>query len=227
MNSFTTKAGTVIPILDLKGQNYLKVANRVQWFREEHPKYAIITEIISHSDNYALFRATIRDEDSQVLATAHGREDAKHFPDYVEKAETKAVGRALALCGYGTQFTTDLDEHHRLADSPLLAPPTASITAVAHLPGAPIKQTKPQTDLLDGLPPETPHRSFKPAIVDEAKSIEAEIRKLITDRGIIGPQVLHMLKNNYNKTRLAELTVDEMKRFLEVVKVYKITDRVG
>jgi hypothetical protein len=41
------------------------------------------------------------------------------FPDYVEKAGTGAVGRALAAIGYGTQFAPELDEQHRIVDAPV------------------------------------------------------------------------------------------------------------
>lgn len=37
-------------------------------------------------------------------ATGHGSETPRDFSDYIEKAETKAIGRALAALGYGTQF---------------------------------------------------------------------------------------------------------------------------
>ena len=41
------------------------------------------------------------------------------FADYLEKAETRAVGRALAMCGYGTQFAPELEERERIVDSPV------------------------------------------------------------------------------------------------------------
>jgi hypothetical protein len=62
------------------------------------------------------------DKDGKVKksATATKRETKKDFSDHTEKAETSAVGRALAMLGYGTQFAlSDLDEGNRLADSPL------------------------------------------------------------------------------------------------------------
>ena len=46
-------------------------------------------------------------------------EKAASFPDYVEKAETGAIGRALAALGYGTQFAPELNEQHRIVDSPV------------------------------------------------------------------------------------------------------------
>jgi hypothetical protein len=39
------------------------------------------------------------------------------------KAETKAVGRALAMLGYGTQFAPEMDEGERIVDSPVAKPP--------------------------------------------------------------------------------------------------------
>ena len=41
------------------------------------------------------------------------------FPDYIEKAETGAVGRALAMCGYGTLQAPEFDEGERIADAPI------------------------------------------------------------------------------------------------------------
>jgi hypothetical protein len=63
------------------------------------------------------------------IVTAHKREDSKGFPDHMEKAETGAVGRALLLLGYGTQFAlADLDEGDRLADSPLLSAKSSQLS---------------------------------------------------------------------------------------------------
>ena len=119
MNQFKTKQGTILPIMNLKGKDYLQVAHRLVWLREERPLWSIETEIVKLEEKFALARATIRDEAGRVIATGHKREDAGHFGDFIEKAETGAVGRALAYCGYGTQFCADeLDEGDRIADAP-------------------------------------------------------------------------------------------------------------
>lgn len=120
MNTFKTKAGTELPLLNLKGKDYLQAAHRIMWFREEKPEWTIETECITTSPDYSIFKATIRDENGKTIATAHKSETAKGFPDHLEKAETGSISRALALCGYGTQFAQELDEGERLADSPLL-----------------------------------------------------------------------------------------------------------
>ena len=104
------------------GRTYLPVSARIVWFRQEHPDWSIETEAveINHEKQYAIFRARICDGDGKLMATGTKKEDVKGFGDYIEKSETGAVGRALALCGFGTQFSPDLDESTsgRFADSP-------------------------------------------------------------------------------------------------------------
>jgi hypothetical protein len=94
------------------GRQYLPVSARLIWFRSEHPDWGIVTEIveINHEKQYAIFRATIFNEEGRLIATSTKREDVKGFGDFIEKAETGAIGRALALCGYGTQFEPEFTE---------------------------------------------------------------------------------------------------------------------
>jgi hypothetical protein len=119
----------------ISGNEYLEVKWRLVWFRSEHPNGSIETELLSLKDNVAVFKATIRTDASvdadpntgevnTVLpgrATGHGMEDAQSFGDYMEKAETKAIGRALAALGFGTQFTYDFDfgNGERVVDAPV------------------------------------------------------------------------------------------------------------
>lgn len=120
MNSFKTPKGTELPIMNIKGKPYLQTAYRIVWFREECPKHSIETDFIIHTDSSALVKAIIKDEQGKVLSTGHKYEDKQGFPDFREKAETGAIGRALAMIGFGTQFCSDeLDEGTRLADAPL------------------------------------------------------------------------------------------------------------
>lgn len=122
-----TKAGSELPMLDLRGKPYLQVAHRVVWFREEHQNWTIETEQLTIDDARALFTARIKDETGRVLATATGSETRQDFGDFIEKAETKAIGRALAFLGYGTAAAPELDEGARIVDSPIapakFAPP--------------------------------------------------------------------------------------------------------
>lgn len=110
-------------MMRLKGKDYLQVAWRLVWFRDEQdglPGYGLETELLEHGDDWAVFRCRITDRLGRVVSTGHGSESVKDFGDYLEKAETKAVGRALAMLGFGTQFAADeLDEGERIVDSPV------------------------------------------------------------------------------------------------------------
>jgi len=117
--SFKTPKGTVLPILNLKGKDYLQVAHRLVWFREEKPAWRIHTEFVELNNDLSIAKASILDDQGNLIATAHKREDKAHFADHMEKAEAGAIGRALAYCGYGTQFCADeIDEGERIVDAP-------------------------------------------------------------------------------------------------------------
>ena len=88
--------------------DYLEVKWRLLWLRTEHPDAVIATELISHLDETAVFRALVSVPNGGS-ATGWGHETAADFGDYLEKAETKALGRALAALGYGTQFCEDFE----------------------------------------------------------------------------------------------------------------------
>lgn len=123
--SFKTEKGTELPLLNLKGKAYLQVAHRLVWFRERYPSGIIKTQMLSHQDDTAVFRAEVYITDTNsgqpmLVATGHKTENKKSFADYMEKSETGAIGRALALAGIGTQFCeVDLEENDRLADAPV------------------------------------------------------------------------------------------------------------
>src|SRR5947209_13417889 len=124
--------------------DYLPVQWRVVWFRDVCPEGTIETEIVQldldreteeevfawnsetrrsekvvkHANGFAIFRATVKDGKGG-MATGTKSEKAASFPDYIEKAETGAIGRALAALGYGTQFAPELNEEHRIVDAPV------------------------------------------------------------------------------------------------------------
>jgi hypothetical protein len=110
-------------LMDLKGKQYLQVMWRLVWFREDKPNWCIDTKLESLTDNHAVFSAKIYDENGAQKSAGYGSESVKDFRDFIEKAETKAVGRALAMLGYGTQFAPEMDEGERIVDSPVAKPP--------------------------------------------------------------------------------------------------------
>ena len=85
------------------GGDYLDVKWRLLWLRKEHPDAEIVTELVQHDPQMAIFKATVI-VPSGGKATGYGSETASDFPDFIEKAETKAIGRALNALGYGAQF---------------------------------------------------------------------------------------------------------------------------
>lgn len=105
------------------GQLYLPVKYRLMWLREEHPDAVINTEMV-HLDldqQLAVFRAHV-EIPGRGAASGYGSETERDFPaGWIEAAETKAIGRALAALGYGTQFAIELDEGERVVDSPVNA----------------------------------------------------------------------------------------------------------
>src|SRR5260221_14606466 len=132
-------------LMQLQGKDYLPVAWRLCWFRDLCPEGTISTEpvtldldretteevmvwnnetkrkekVIKRANGFAVFHATVTDGKGGS-ATGTKSEKAASFPDYIEKAETGAVGRSLAMLGFGTQFTgDDFNEGERLADAPV------------------------------------------------------------------------------------------------------------
>ncbi len=125
---------------------YLNVQWRLVWFREQCPEGTIDTEelcvdldrevekevqvwnqqkrvsekVTKTAKGYARYKAIVTDGKGG-RATGTKTETAVDFPDFCEKAETGAVGRALAALGYGTQFAPEFDEgEHRIVDTPVV-----------------------------------------------------------------------------------------------------------
>lgn len=89
--------------INIKGNDYVMVNERVKQFRIKFPDWSIITRIINIDNNSVLMVAEIADPSGMVLATGHAhefRDDGKiNLTSYVENCETSAVGRALAFLG--------------------------------------------------------------------------------------------------------------------------------
>src|SRR2546423_9763867 len=125
-------------------KDYLPVQWRLVWFRLECPQGTIDTEeleydtekecsietfawnsekkrsekVMKTAKGYARYRAVATDGKGG-RGTGTKSECKANFEDFGEKAETGAIGRALAALGYGTQFAPELDEQHRIVDAPV------------------------------------------------------------------------------------------------------------
>lgn len=105
-----------------RGRKVLEVRWRLLWLRAEHPDARIETEEIDSGEDWVKFRATVGLSDGGG-ATGHAlgvRQDAA--PGWYETAETKALGRALAALGYGTQYATEFDTDTAGAPGPAETP---------------------------------------------------------------------------------------------------------
>jgi hypothetical protein len=144
----------LMQIKNSKGSSdYLPVQWRLVWFREQCPDGTIETEVvlldldkmtqeevfvwnnekrrsekvIKEAPGVAIFKATVKDGKGGI-ATGTKMEKAAAFGDFMEKAETGSIGRALAALGYGTQFTGDeFNESHRIVDAPVDHSPNGSV----------------------------------------------------------------------------------------------------
>ena len=150
--SFKTEKGTELPLMNLRGKPYLQVAHRLVWLTEAYSRYAVDSNFLALTDEYAIARTTVTvyDETGQAIkaASATKKETKKDFPDFIEKAETGSLGRALAMLGLGTQFCTqDMDEGERLADSPIPVAKKAAAPKAAQqaVPTAEAKETPKRT----------------------------------------------------------------------------------
>ena len=100
---------------NIKGKDYVDVANRIQAFRQMYPEGCIETEILKHENGTVLFKATVSSVDGRILATGHALENQNasmiNKTSYVENAETSAIGRALGNLGIGsTQSIASVEE---------------------------------------------------------------------------------------------------------------------
>ncbi len=106
--------------ITLQGKKYLPARRRVQWFRGDHPDWTITTSIVEldWQDGHTVIRADVLNEEGRLIASGMKSETRKGFADFVEKAETGAIARAVAIAGYGTEDALDLDEGG-VSDSPV------------------------------------------------------------------------------------------------------------
>jgi hypothetical protein len=171
-------------------EDYLEVKWRLVWFREKFPHGAISTQeiCVDLDRGYARFRALVSDGEGGT-ATGYGTETAAGFADYVERAETRALGRALAALGIGTQFVgQDLTEGEHIVDAPVATTNGQAVTPVTSgnpkLEGDVPDFAPPPGeagDFLGAMPENSPNGAAPPTTIPENSGIPCggqEIRTL-------------------------------------------------
>ena len=92
-------------IVNIRGKEYMTVALRVQNFREVHPDWSLMTEIVHRDADEVVMVATIYNAEGRAIATGHAEEKRKasqiNSTSALENCETSAIGRALAGAGFG------------------------------------------------------------------------------------------------------------------------------
>lgn len=133
-----------------KPRMYLETKYRLVWLREQHPEAQITTEILhldldkevsaevfewdevqrktvkvtKHGKGMVIFKATVTLANG-AIATGTKMEVQPAFGDWLEKAETGAIGRALAGLGFGTAATDEMAEGEgRIVDAPVERKPS-------------------------------------------------------------------------------------------------------
>jgi hypothetical protein len=202
------------------GGDYLDVKWRLLWLRKEHPDAELITEMVEHDQQMAIFKATVT-LPTGGKATGYGSETANDFPDFIEKAETKAIGRALNALGFGAQFGERGDEpagmaasrpaQERPAARPASAPPapvplnraqqTSRPAARADAPTAgPVREAAPAPAPLRERPAR-PAAEATPAAAPAAHAADADLAEYswsafwpwARERGLNGPKEIEAL----------------------------------
>lgn len=91
-----------VQTINLKGNEYATVPQRLLEFRKKHPRSSVTTQPAFNEDGSVVFTAKIvKDKKDPNSAEATGHSYGKLTGDKAfEKLETIATGRALALLGY-------------------------------------------------------------------------------------------------------------------------------
>ena len=112
-------------LMSISGKAYLPVYARILWLRNLHPDASIDTELVSDDGARAIVKARVT-LPSGGSATGYGDESYQDFGDYLTKAETKAIGRAIGALGLGTAACDDYQEgehpatgERRIVDAPV------------------------------------------------------------------------------------------------------------
>ncbi len=208
-------------LIKLKGKDYLPVLGRMVWYREKNTtgtKVRVLDKIVNlEKDNgtgktkgFAYFELEITDSNGNIEIGV-GSETATDFADFIEKAFTKAYGRALAALGYGTQFAAaEFDEGPRIVDSPYSKQPANNTATVAKTYSNPVVQ--PQAGESN-----KPSSTVTEVSDRVTKTQLQEIARLMKANKIDALSMANMTKTKFEKTRSVDLTIEEADSLIDII----------
>lgn len=212
----TTTFDPVKYLSKVTGSDYLEVKWRLVWLRDRHPDADITTDMVQYDGELglAIFKAHIAIPGGGS-ATGYGTETARDFRDFVEKAETKAIGRALAALGFGTQFCSDHDfgaSAGRVVDSPVRRSTPVSRGNDAEGTGA--------------LPKNTQSQSQIPGLITPPQ--ERLVRALMREKGVTDEAMHATLRVDYDgKDHLEQLTKRDASKYIEQLQAMPAIQEQG
>lgn len=189
-------------LIKINGADYLEVKWRLAWLRAEHPDSVVETDLVNVSDSHAVFRAKVS-LPTGGTATGWGSEGFDDFTDYLEKAETKALGRALAALGFGTQFCPDFESAvGEVVDAPV------------RLPSYNRKQRPVETQ-----------KEFSVAAINQA--ITERQRKFLfaiaNEKGLSEDDVLAEVQNRFDVQDVKDLDRRQASQLIEALQTWEAT----
>jgi hypothetical protein len=216
---------------------YLDVKWRLTWFRQAYPEGFIETVEVEVNDKSARIEATAYDKDPALggkkLGMGRRLVYACDFHDYIEKAETQAIGRALAVAGFGTQFCEEFDEEDTFADSPVeqrkqIPPVVAPVTPASSAPAAPVPPTRsaPEKEAVASVKTSEPVSS--PVSMPVSSPVSSQVPRPVSStnhaydaamqKGLTKTDTDLLVMAKYQKLTAGDLSNKELEDFVAGIK---------
>jgi len=91
--------------VDIKGEAYVTVSERIKYFREKFTGYSLTSEITNINENGVIIRSSIKNDAGIEVASglAHEKQNSSFInkTSFIENCETSSWGRCLANFGIG------------------------------------------------------------------------------------------------------------------------------
>jgi hypothetical protein len=159
------------PVIERLRQNELDAQQRVDllvlWMRKEHPDAQVMTELAQFNETMAVVKATV-DLPSGAEASGYGSAVAADGSDMVERAETKAIGRALNVLGYSVESFDGAPAEPRQQASESQREPVREMSE-------PVRITREPVEEVEEEPVPTPPRAAAPSPAPPTPETDDEV----------------------------------------------------